>query len=349
VWLSARLRDGRIIEQELGEVVLEPGLAAAPATATVPGSVAICMATHEPPPDLFAAQIASLRAQSHADWRCVIVDDCSSPTGLRVIEAAIDDDGRFSLHRLDARLGPYGAFERALALAPTQAEYVALCDQDDRWDGEKLAALVAELRTRPDAALAFCDQRIVDADGRLLSPTYWTDRDGRPGPLARLLVANTVSGSAALFRRELLDLALPFPLQVGPDAFHDHWIALVARTRGPIAFVERALQDYVQHGGNVIGHAPRAVARSAAPWQERWEHSYFEVLLARRFLAHALLARCGEDPALRRLARGDHGAAGLALVLARAVAGRTRRARTLGHEERMLRGALWRRWARVRT
>jgi glycosyltransferase involved in cell wall biosynthesis len=341
VWLEAR--GG--LRAPLGAVELEEGPRAAPAAAVRPGLVAIAMATYDPPPELFAAQIASLREQSHTDWRCVIVDD-ASPAGLEGIERAVAGDPRFSVHRLAARRGPYGAFEQALALVPPDAQYVALCDQDDRWDPGKLATLVAALRAQPAAQLAFCDQRIVTADGVLLSPTYWTDRSAEPGPLARLLVANTVSGSASLFRRDLLGLALPFPPQVGPDAFHDHWIALVARSRGPLVFVDRALQDYVQHGGNVIGHAPRSVARSSAPWQERWRRSYEELLLPRRFLAEALSARCGAG-GLRGYARGDRGSYGLALRTAAALAGRTRRARTLGHEERMLRGALWRRLSRM--
>ncbi len=55
--------------------------------------------------------------------------------------------------------------------------------------------------------------------------------------------------------RELLDHALPFP----PAQFaqyHDHWIAPdVALARGEIAFVERPLYDYVQHGAASLGHA----------------------------------------------------------------------------------------------
>ncbi|HEU4977534.1 MAG TPA: glycosyltransferase [Solirubrobacteraceae bacterium] len=341
VWLEAR--GG--VREALGELELVDGVRA-PASTPRRGSVAIAMATYDPPGELFAAQVASLRAQTHADWGCVILDD-SSPAAVEGVEGAVAGDPRFSVHPLDVRLGPYGAFERALALVPPEAEFVALCDQDDRWDPDKLAVLVAALRARPDAMLAYCDQRIVEADGTVRSPTYWTDRDGRPGSLARLLVANTVSGSASLFRRELLDLVLPFPQPVGPDAHHDHWIALVARARGEVVFVERALQDYVQHERNVVGHAPRALARSGAPWQERWRRSYEELLLPRRHLAEALIARC-DARGLRGYARGDRGALGLARRLAAALAGRTRRARTLGHEERMLRGALWRRYARVR-
>ena len=63
----------------------------------------------------------------------------------------------------------------------------------------------------------------------------------------------TVTGAACMFRRELLSDALPFPPQFG-HMFHDHWLAILALSRGRLGYVDRPLYDYVQHGGNVIGH-----------------------------------------------------------------------------------------------
>ena len=67
-------------------------------------------------------------------------------------------------------------------------------------------------------------------------------------------MANSVTGAASLFPAALLDDALPFPPAQFAH-FHDHWLALVALSLGDIAFVERPLYDYVQHGGATLGHA----------------------------------------------------------------------------------------------
>src|SRR3954452_24018028 len=48
-------------------------------------AVAICMTTCDPPMELFARQIDSIRAQTHANWVCVISDDCSEPSRFRAI------------------------------------------------------------------------------------------------------------------------------------------------------------------------------------------------------------------------------------------------------------------------
>ena len=56
-----------------------------------------------------------------------------------------------------------------------------------------------------------------------------------------------------MFRAHLLNFILPFPIRIG-DAFHDHWIACVALSKGKIGYVPSALYDYIQYGSSVIGH-----------------------------------------------------------------------------------------------
>ncbi|MGV1049586.1 MAG: glycosyltransferase, partial [Solirubrobacterales bacterium] len=233
------------------------------------------MATYEPDHDLLAAQIESIRAQTRRDWACVISDDCSSAQSFAATRELIGEDPRFSLSRSERRLGFYRNFERALGLLPAGAGLVALADQDDRWDPRKLEALAAGLGP---ALLVHSDARIVDREGRVLSPTYWRSRRPNAGDLASLLVANTVTGAASLFRRELLDRALPFPELPG-QPYHDHWLALLALAGGEIAYLDEPLYDYVQHRGAVLGHVggevagPAPVAGSRA---ERWRRAYFD-------------------------------------------------------------------------
>ena len=167
------------------------------------------------------------------------------------MQRILDGDPRFVVSRSPRRLGYYHNFERALSMAPPSAAYATLADQDDRWHPGKLEALLGALG---DANLVYSDARIVDRDGRLLSNTYWSRRRNNYTNLASLLVANTVTGAASLFRRELLELALPFPPRHG-SPYHDHWLAMVALATGRIAYVDRPLYDYVQHRGAALGHA----------------------------------------------------------------------------------------------
>ena len=317
--------------------------------------VCICMATYEPSLSLFRSQVESLRAQTHRNWVCVVSDDCTRPGRFEAIERELEGDARFTVSRSPERIGFYRNFERALALAPESADYVALADQDDRWDPDKLETLVREIG---DAQLAYSDARIVDPDGQVLSQTYWHERRNNHEDIASVLMANSITGAASLFRRELLDDALPFP----PGQFHhfhDHWLGLTALALGDVTFVARPLYDYVQHGEAVLGHANATrmaglgerVRGWRRPLRDRvrlWRLTYFVDACRLLQFAAVLELRCGDRTApakrrmLQRFARADRSLLPLGWLAARAVREFAGRPETLGAELGLMFGFTWR-------
>jgi hypothetical protein len=318
--------------------------------------VAICMATHEPPMELFARQIDSIRAQTVADWVCVISDDSSTPERFEAMRQVVGDDPRFQLTRAPSRLGFYGNFERALALAPEGAEYVAMADQDDYWYPDKLSTLLDAIG---GARLVYSDARIVDTDGRVTEDTYWSVRRNNHTDLFSLLVANSVTGAASLFPRDLLRHALPFPPAQWAH-FHDHWLGLTALSLGDVAYVDRPLYEYTQHGGAVLGHVAATTMptmgdrvrglgeRGLRDRVGRWRFTYYVDGLRLTQFATILLMRCGAQmaPAKRRalerflrLDRAPRSLAGLLLRAGRELAGRPT---TLGAELGLFFGFGWR-------
>jgi glycosyltransferase involved in cell wall biosynthesis len=83
------------------------------------------MATYEPDVELLRSQLDSIRAQTHTNWICVISDDCSRPDRFEAITEAVGSDPRFLVSRSARRQGFYLNFERALALAPRDCDFVA--------------------------------------------------------------------------------------------------------------------------------------------------------------------------------------------------------------------------------
>jgi glycosyltransferase involved in cell wall biosynthesis len=357
--LRAGLEDGSEAVAELGRIPV-----AAPPRPLDAGRerdspeplVAICMATHEPSLPLFRRQLDSIRTQSHDNWVCVVSDDCTNPERFAAMLREVEDDDRFLVSRSQCRLGFYGNFERALSLAPEAARYVAMADQDDFWHPDKLSTLLQRLGR---AKLVYSDARITATDGTLVSHTYWGERRNNHRDLSSLLVANSVTGAASLFPRELLDYALPFP----PGQFshfHDHWVALTALALGDVAYVDRPLYDYVQHTGAVLGHARanrppaalgerfRALRKPLRDRVRRWRLTYFVDVCRLIQFATVLRMRCGESMppakrrALDRFLRADRSPLALGGLLARAGRELVGRPETLGAELGLFFGFSWR-------
>lgn len=309
-----------------------------------PGTVAICMATYEPDVALFRVQVESLRKQTDERWICVISDDGTGSDRFQEMREVIGDDPRFELTRGGERVGPYRNFERALAMAPPDAELLAFSDQDDRWYPDKLERLREALGS---AQLSYCDQRLIDSQGRVLRESLWQGRRNDYANMASLLVANTITGAAMLFRREVKELALPFPWSPGTQ-YHDHWLALVALANGEIAYVDRPLYDYVQHFAAVSGDLIHGEPSGTADGSRGLRSAYFGGYVPRQVQARTLLLRCGprltsrKRRALERFIRSGSSPVALTWLAARPLRRLVGRDETLGGEVALVRGVLWR-------
>lgn len=362
--VALELADGSVARARLAEIELVPPaelaepLPPAGPEAQEGARVAICMATHNPDLDLLRTQLDSIRAQTETDWICLISDDCSLPETFRRIEEQVAGDERFRISRSETRLGFYRNFERALKMVPEPVEFVALCDQDDRWYPEKLAELEKGLGRNQ---LVYSDQRLVTPEGDVIAGTYWAGRRNNHTNFASMLIANTVTGAASLFRREMLEYALPFPEAPG-EQFHDHWLALVGMATGGVAYVDRPLYDYVQHGSAVLGHdAANAGIKAGRPKRPKhlsigavrqffsgWRSAYFNAYLRLSVLARVILARCEDRLSarqrrtLRRYVGAERRPVGFLWLLTRPVRELFGRNETLGVERLLVQGILWR-------
>ena len=325
----------------------------------LPGApqIAICMAAFEPPLELFERQVESIREQTLTDWICIVSDDCSDPQRYAEMERVLARDPRFVLSRSERRRGFYHNFERALELVPGDARYVALTDQDDAWDPDKLETLVRDLG---DAQLVYSDQRIVSEDGSPIADTYWEARANNHSNMLSLLVANCVTGAASLFPRRLLDAALPLP----PAQFthyHDHWLAVTALALGDIHYVDRPLYSYVQHAHATLGHATAtrmtrlrdrfsSLQRGPRERVRLWRMHYFIDACRLMQFATVLQMRCGDRMAapkrraIKRFLRAERSALPVPGLFARGARELARRRpETLGAEWMLAYAFSWRR------
>jgi len=111
---------------------------------------------------LIGETIASVQAQTFADWELLIADDCSTDSTAAVIESHAASDPRIKLIRQPRNGGP--ALARQAAIEQAQGRFIAFLDSDDLWLPTKLERQIAFAREHR-AALSFTAFRRINEDG----------------------------------------------------------------------------------------------------------------------------------------------------------------------------------------
>ncbi len=190
--------------------------------------ISLVLPAHNTPPDLLRASIASVLAQTYADWQLCVADDASDPP------LAIPQDPRIKLTRLSSNAGIASASNAALVLA--DGAYVAFLDHDDTLAQGALSAMAAAIAARPDAGVFFSDED-------QLAPTP-TNPYFKPGWNPELLRAQNLVCHLALYRRTLLtELG---GLATGYDGSQDWELALRASAVADIRHVPGILYHWRQ-------------------------------------------------------------------------------------------------------
>lgn len=210
-------------------------------------------------------QLSSILKQSLLPSEIVISDDGSTDETLIIIERfwskknqnfPLAADVSLTVIKNPVSLGVTKNFEQALLAC--QHPILALSDQDDIWQPDKLEKLLPLFEKDPKLLFVFTDSRLVDAVGKPLGVTSFQalvvsefERSAVScgNSHAVFLRRNLATGATVLLRQDLLDFAAPFPA----EWIHDEWLALVASFAGHVRMSEECLIDYRQHGNNQIG------------------------------------------------------------------------------------------------
>ena len=172
-------------------------------------------------------QLLSILSQLSLKDEVLIADDGSSDATLEIIQGL--NDSRIKVLAPEQKnLGPTYNLERALASA--MGEFIFLADQDDLWLENKVSKVLAEFENLTVSCVLhdayFYAQNATgkwEQGKRLFEvrPPWhgiWTN-----------VLKNSFTGCCMAFRRELLDLALPFPQGL---PMHDQWIGICAEKTG---------------------------------------------------------------------------------------------------------------------
>lgn len=199
-------------------------------------SIAVCTYNGE---KFLDDQINSLLSQNWPNFEIVVVDDNSQDMTRVILENFASKDPRVKVHYNSRNLGINKNFSLCMSLCC--GEFIAPCDQDDIWHPEKLTKLHEIIGTK---TLAYCDSVLIQENGDSMRMRISDRLHMYAGNDPTVFTFwNCISGHAMLFKRSLLEMALPIP----EVKFHDWWLAFVAATVGEIAYLNEPLVQYRQH------------------------------------------------------------------------------------------------------
>ncbi len=189
-------------------------------------------------------QLDSIYNQTFRDFEVIVCDDCSTDSTVSILDEYKKSFG-LSYFINNNRLGFVKNFEKVIGMCT--GEYIALCDQDDIWLPEKLQVLLNNIA---DHSLCCSDAIIIDSNENIISDSVYSHsgiKFYKEEQFNYLIYANYVIGCTMLFKRDLLNYIIPFPINT---TYHDWWIAIVASLKDEIIFLNKPLIKYRSHGDN---------------------------------------------------------------------------------------------------
>lgn len=186
--------------------------------------------------------VASLQAQTLADWELIAVDDCSKDDSVAVLQAF--GDPRIHIIRSPQNGGPVIARNRAFS--KTRGRYVAGLDQDDISLPARFALQAAYLDAHPEVALVSSAADYL-IDGRRVAGNW-------PRPLTPtlidwlMLIRNPLAWSSVMFRADAARQLVPFE-RPSMRYVEDFDLYHRIRAQGRIAQIDEVLMLYRCHDG----------------------------------------------------------------------------------------------------
>jgi GT2 family glycosyltransferase len=205
---------------------------------------------------LIEETLASLAAQTLADFEVLVVDDRSTDATRDIVRAWPDD--RVRLIALEVNGGPVRARNRGVAEA--RGRYIAGLDQDDLCRPERFARQVAWLDAHADCALL--GTQVDWLDGTRTGPSRYPAVT-TPALIAWLTwIENPLAWSSVMVRADVARRLDPF---TRPEILYAEDFDLYHRVQahGGIARLDEALVVYRRHGGGASNRFTETMEDSA--------------------------------------------------------------------------------------
>ena len=196
-------------------------------------------------------QLDSLLNQSFKPYKIFVRDDGSKDETVNILEE-YSSNYPFIEYYYDKNLGPAKSFWD-LIVKCEEADYYALCDQDDVWLKDKLSVAVETLEKEDNSKpLLYCsrytltDENLNPINSDVSSLYNFTD-------FPHSLIYHTAPGCTFVFNNEARKQVLKYDVDKEYIMIHDAIIHKVVAMFGKVILDKDSHILYRQHGDNEIG------------------------------------------------------------------------------------------------
>lgn len=218
--------------------------------------ISVCIATYNGA-RYIEEQILSVLNQLDENDEIIVSDDNSTDNTVKLIEQIKDKRIKIYFNEINQNntIKPiYKAtknFENSLIQA--EGDIIFLCDQDDIWEPNKVAYSLNILENAKSILLVH-NAIIFDEIKGEKENTYFTTVKSGDGVFKNIF-RNTYLGCCMVFKKELLQYAIPFPKNLHA---HDMWLGIIAEIYGSSVFIDKTLIKYRRHSSNVTMSSGRS-------------------------------------------------------------------------------------------
>lgn len=203
-------------------------------------SIALCTYNGE---KFLEKQLQSILSQTYSNLEVVIVDDQSTDGTEEIVLEFSKADPRIKFFKNPENLGFNKNFEKAISLS--KGEYIAISDQDDIWNPEKISMLFEHIG---DNWVIFSNSALVNEQEVPTGENLIEQVDLDHLQYKSFLFINHVTGHTSLLRREFLKYYLPIPEQ----GYYDWWMGFIAAYHEKIIFIDKILTKHRIHSQSVV-------------------------------------------------------------------------------------------------
>jgi len=225
-------------------------------------------------------QLESIASQTRLPCELVVCDDHSTddtPAILKTFQGNAPFPVRIVQNAM--RVGSTRNFDQAIGMS--RGEFIALCDQDDRWLPIKLERLSETLTTNPFLGGVFSDAHLIDGEGKAIGTRLFAkhkftrakQQDFVSCPTATLLKHDVVTGATLMFRASVRRYCSPIP----STWIHDGWLAWMIALHSRLTLIPEPLVEYRIHAGQQLGVGASQATQNATGKRETWRQHYARV------------------------------------------------------------------------